>query len=120
MSNKAWNRINPLDKLIRQTLSLGMYAGPPPLEIKFVYGFELFNTRPYHNYETWSGGYHVKDHVNDIFVIQEDLDDALNEWAALVAKVKAGEELHYSKRFKHLLTKETNCQTPNINSQPQL
>lgn len=29
------------------------------LEIKYVYGFELFNTRPYHNYETWSSGWFI-------------------------------------------------------------
>lgn len=80
MSNKAWDKINPLDTLIRQTLRLGMNEGTF-LRIEFIYGFEKFNTRPYHNYETWSGGYRVTDEQCCIVVEREDLDDALNEWA---------------------------------------
>lgn len=79
MSNKAWGKINPLDQLIRQTLKLGMDQGTF-LKIEFIYGFEKFNTRPYHNYETWSGGYRVTDELHDIIVSAEDLDDALYAW----------------------------------------
>ena len=68
MSNKAWDKINPLDKLIRQTLRLGMDHGTF-LKIEFIYGFEMFNTRPYHNYETWSGGYRVEDERFNIKVV---------------------------------------------------
>ena len=109
MSNKTYSKINSLDKLIRQTLSLGMSPNNTYLQIEFVWGFELFNTRPYHNYETWSGGYRVTDKHNDIRVQAEDLDDALQLWAETLKKVRAGEELHFTKRhaYKHLKEKGT-------------
>ena len=80
MSNKASNLINPLDRLIRTTLKLGMDSGMF-LRIEYIHGFELFNTRAYHNYETWSGGYRVIDEQAGIVVESEDLDDALLLWA---------------------------------------
>lgn len=79
MSNKAWSKINELDKLIRQTLKLGMDSGTF-LKIEYVYGFEKFSTRPYHNYETWAGGYRVTDPRHDLVIEEEDLDDALLKW----------------------------------------
>lgn len=79
MSNKAWDKINPLDRLIQTTLKLGMDSGTF-LKIEYIYGFEMFNTRPYHNYETWSGGYRVTDERAGIVVESEDLDDALLLW----------------------------------------
>ena len=79
MSNKAWSKINELDRLIRTTLKLGMDEGTF-LKIEFIYGFEMFNTRPYHNYETWAGGYRVTDEKHQIEVEREDLDDALLAW----------------------------------------
>ena len=109
MSNKDYNKINPLDKLIRQTLRLGMNDKDSYLQIDYIYGFELFNTRPYHNYETWSGGYRVTDKHNDIRVEAEDLDDALQLWADTLNKIRAGEELHFTTRhaYKHLEAKAT-------------
>lgn len=83
MPNKDWDEINPLDRLIRRTLKLGMDSGAF-LKIEYVYGFEKFNTRPYHNYETWAGGYRITDERNDISLEREDLDDALQAWATQV------------------------------------
>lgn len=99
MSNKA--RINLIDDLIRRTLRLGMNDNASYLTIEFIWGFELFNTRPYHNYETWSGGYRVTDARHNITCEAEDLDDAVVRWARLVealreeeeAKPKAGNEV---------------------------
>ena len=85
MSNKPHDKLNPLDQLIRKTLRLGMDHGTF-LKIEFIYGFELFNTRSYHNYETWSGGYRVTDERNGIIVEREDLDDAVLEWSVLMEK----------------------------------
>lgn len=79
MSNKAWDKINELDRLIQRTLKLGMDSGTF-LKIEYIYGFEKFNTRPYHNYETWAGGYRVTDTRNNVVVEREDLDDALLTW----------------------------------------
>ena len=56
--------------------------------IEFISGFELFNTRPYHNYETWSQGWRV--HGRGVFVEREDLDDAIKEWAAMVKERESG------------------------------
>ena len=116
MSNKAWEKINPIDQLIRKTLSyLGMSDGSF-LKIEYIYGFEKFNTRSYHNYDTWAGGYRVTDEVNNIRLEREDLDDALQEWSDLVKKVRAGEEIHFSRRNYNVFPpKESNVtqtQTP--------
>ena len=103
MSNKNWNKINHLDQLIRKTLSyLGMSDGSF-LKIEYVYGFEKFNTRAYHNYETWAGGYRVTDEVNNIRLEREDLDDAIKDWAELVPKVRSGEEIHFTRRHFNVI-----------------
>ena len=68
----------PTDQAIRRLPIpevMGMFDGTV-LTIEFIRGFELFNTRPYHNYENWSDGYRIKTH-NGIVVQAEDLDDAL-------------------------------------------
>jgi len=64
VSDKPHASLDPLDRRLRDAL-------PPPsgfthssasgvqLRIDKVCGFELFNTRPYHNHETWSDGYEV-------------------------------------------------------------
>jgi hypothetical protein len=75
MPNKSWDKLNSLDQMIRRTKPTGMESGVK-LTIEFFCGFELFNTRPYHNYETWSDGYRISD--GKITVEAEDLDDALN------------------------------------------
>lgn len=93
MSNKPHTKINELDTLIRNTLRLGMSSRDTFLKIEFIWGFELFNTRPYHNYETWSGGYRVTDQHHNIKVESEDLDDALKLWAGLVEAQREGKEL---------------------------
>lgn len=90
MSDKGWDKLNPLDQLIRRTLPAGMFDGAH-LTITFFSGFEEFNTRPYHNYETWSDGYLVEG--EGIFAKREDLDDAIKEWCALYSRRKAGETL---------------------------
>ena len=54
--------------------------------ITMVNGFELFNTRPYHNYETWSDGYRITDGITT--VEREDLDDAVRAFVDEVAKAK--------------------------------
>ena len=103
MSNKAWDKINPLDQLIRKTLSyLGMSDGSF-LKIEYVYGFEKFNTRAYHNYETWAGGYRITDEVNNIRLEREDLDDAIKAWSELVLRVRSGEEIHFTSRYYNIV-----------------
>lgn len=81
MSDKKWSEVSPLDKTIRRAARCGMTEGVV-VTIEFFSGFELFNTRPYHNYETWSQGYRVEG--KGVKVEREDLDDAINEWAEQV------------------------------------
>lgn len=83
---------------LRMATPVGMEDGIKQIIIRHC-GFELYNTRPYHNYETWSDGYIVIGHKdgkampldwfldnygsliknrdkNMIVVSKEDLDDA--------------------------------------------
>lgn len=76
MSNKTRDKLNEVDRIIRTLLPERMTNGTETLlTIEYICGFELFNTRPYHNYETWSTGYRVSG--EGITVEAEDLDDAI-------------------------------------------
>lgn len=79
-----------LEQLIRRTTRCGMTDGTV-LTIEFISGFEKFNTRPYHNYETWAQGWRVSG--LGVTLEREDLEHAVSEWAALVTKKRAGEEI---------------------------
>ena len=82
--NKAWDKLLEADKLIRR---LPLHGCPdstvPLLRIEFIRGFEIFNTRPYHNYETWGDGYIIQAFDDKGIVIatsrREDLDEALKD-----------------------------------------
>lgn len=87
MSDKVWAKLNPLDQLIRQTSRCGMTDGTV-MKIEFISGFEKFNTRPYHNYETWGQGYRVSG--LGVSVEREDLDDAIQTWADNVTLLREG------------------------------
>ena len=87
MSDKAWDKLNPLDILIRQTARCGMTDGTV-MKIEFISGFEKFNTRPYHNYESWGQGYRVTG--LGIQVEREDLDDAIRFWSQCVTTLRDG------------------------------
>ena len=84
MSNNSWDKLLDADKLIRR---LPLEQTPAQikvlLQIQFIRGFELFNTRPYHNYETWGDGYIVEAFDEDGKCIakskREDLEEALAE-----------------------------------------
>jgi hypothetical protein len=58
MPDKDFRLLWTMDQQLRRELPVGMDEGIQ-LRIDKVVGFELFNTRAYHNYETWSDGYHV-------------------------------------------------------------
>lgn len=79
MSNKRFERLWEIEQIIRKAKPGGMKNGVL-LKIEYITGFELFNTRPYHNYETWSQGWRITDPENDIRVEKEDLDDAIKAW----------------------------------------
>lgn len=83
--DKAWTELLEADRIIRDlSPNKGMTRGTEPqIRVTLIRGFELFNTRPYHNYETWADGYIIEAFGDDGSVIAEvsaeDLDDALNE-----------------------------------------
>ena len=63
-----------VDRIVRSLFPVGMRDGID-LTIEFKTGFELFNTRPYHNYETWSQGWYLT--AGQHRVSAESLVDAL-------------------------------------------
>ena len=83
MDGKPMSELNDLDRRIKAMFRPEMTSGTI-LEIVLINGFELFNTRPYHNYETWSFGYQAL--IDGRVVAQaEDLD-------VLVSRVEAWKE----------------------------
>ncbi len=81
MPNKSWGALNSVDRMLREAFPAGMTEGVKvKVSIEFINGFELFNTRPYHNYEAWSDGYRIQvyDHGKRVVRVEaEDLDEAL-------------------------------------------
>jgi hypothetical protein len=79
MSDKPWGKLNELDKALRRAFPVGMSKDQQGARcrIEMISGFELFNTRPYHNYETFSSGYRVSLPDGSFTASKEDLDDAI-------------------------------------------
>lgn len=86
MSNKGDGALSATDQIIRATIAAtkeGAWGEDGTLvKINFISGFEKFNTRPYHNYETWGDGYRVEG--RGISVEKEDLDEAIAAWSLAV------------------------------------
>lgn len=94
MSNKDRCKLSDIDIRIRNLFPTQMWKNNETIcTIRFFGGFECFNTRSYHNYETWSEGYEITtgERFGNIRVEAEDLDDAI---ALLEKKVR---ELENSK-----------------------
>lgn len=89
MSDKNWNQLNELDRKIRTHFPTGMGTGNRKVVIEFINGFELFNTRPYHNLETFSDGYRLTDTETGVEYSAEDLDDAISGFIKVVNKYRA-------------------------------
>jgi len=88
MSDKAWKQLHSLDQKLRETYPRGM-RDSIDVVIRKMTGFELFNTRPYHNYETWSDGYEASD--GEFYVRAEDLDDCINKLTELKTGARKAE-----------------------------
>lgn len=90
MSNKTLDKINILDKELRQLFPTRMWDNNQTIcTIRMFGGFEFFNTRPYHNYETWSEGYEVTSPIYpSIKVTSEDLDDAIMKFKEAIVAYK--------------------------------
>jgi hypothetical protein len=80
MSNKSWEKLSDIDRRLQRLFPTIMWDNNETIcTIRLFGGFELFNTRPYHNYETWSSGYEITtgERYGNIRVVAEDLDDAI-------------------------------------------
>ena len=84
MSDKALRNLDEIDRLLRRTFPPGPDQEPHPVTIRLESGFELWNTRPYHNYETFSDGWEVANHDRSIIGRAEDLDDAVRSFCGIV------------------------------------
>jgi hypothetical protein len=85
MSRKDFDKLDRSDQLIRRIKPPGMDDGVH-VTIQYFTGFEIFNTAPYHNHETWCGGYSVEG--LGVYAEAEDLDDAVQLWAKKVEEQK--------------------------------
>ena len=92
MLSKTPHKLSELDRVVPWIQRLGMSDGTF-LKLEYVYGFEKFNTRPYHNYETWAGGWRVTDTKHKISFEEEELEKAVAKWIELADKVEAGEDI---------------------------
>ena len=80
MSDKQWSQLNALDQVLRNAFPPGIDTPKVQLTIKKISGFELFNMRKYHNYESWSDGYEIDGYEIEGYAVKiqaEDLDDAI-------------------------------------------
>jgi len=122
MSNKPLQKLDLTDIALRISTPVGMEDGIKQIILRRC-GFELHNTRPYHNYETWSDGYVVigrKDGKADtldnliegyntrdndyIITASEDLDDAVIDFLSKVEATGFGTGFD---RFKKWLENST-------------
>lgn len=91
MSNKSFDKLNDLDRRLRRCFGLEMWSNGETLcTIRLFGGFEIFNTRPYHNYETWANGYEITtgERYGNISVSSEDLDDAITLLEKAIQKIE--------------------------------
>lgn len=58
MSDKGHAKLDRADRALREGSHVGMESGIKQIILRHA-GFELANSRPYHNYETWSDEYEV-------------------------------------------------------------
>lgn len=85
MPRLPFDCLDPIDRELRLLKPVDMSEGTK-LYIELINGFELFNTRPYHNYETFSDGWRITD--GKITVEEEDLLDAVKAFREKALKEK--------------------------------
>jgi len=75
MSDKPHNQLWPAEQMVNRVYPATM-KDTLQITLERFTGFELFNTSPYHNYETWSAGWRATDAWGNS-ARAEDLDDCL-------------------------------------------
>lgn len=124
LSDKPYDKLDNTDTILRVATPVGMEDGVKQVILRHC-GFEFYNTRPYHNYETWSDGYIIMGRKDGeaasidwfmeqyklpfnqraelFFVVSaEDLDEAAIKFAKVV-----GDEEKINKHLNVLLDKRT-------------
>jgi len=96
MDGKGFGELNELDQRLKRAFRTGMMSRAR-VTIQLTTAFEQFNTRAFHNYETWSSGYHALIHeddapegveewerrveAEDLDVLVERIESKLNDWS---------------------------------------
>jgi hypothetical protein len=95
MSNKQWGSLQWVDKALHCLFPTQMWEnGETIVNIRMFGGFEIFNTRPYHNYEDWAEGYEITSPLYPkVKVTAEDLDDAIKLFAKAIKHEEAIKKL---------------------------
>lgn len=89
MSNKPFNQLLHIEQTVRLGKQHLDAVDGTRLIIEFISGFEKFNTRPHHNYESWGQGWRITDPETDITLEREDLDDAIYAWREQLDQLEA-------------------------------
>lgn len=95
MPDKEWNKLWLLDQKLRQWFPTQMWDDNETIvTITMFGGFELFNTRAYHNYENWSSGYRITTgkRYGEFTVEAEDLDDAIRKLEEKMIQYNKGKQ----------------------------
>ena len=100
MSNKNFNLLNEIDRKLRIHFPVGMETPKVRVKIELLNGFELFNTKHYHNSETWSDGYLLTDTETGIKFSSEDLDDAVDGFIKSVNEHREKNNIRITKEIE--------------------
>lgn len=91
MSDKRRDKLEWIDRDLRAAHPVkGFCDDHTVLTITLRQGFELYNTRPYHNYETWSDGWLIEDE-NGVKASAEDLDQVVRQYLKRIEKADTTE-----------------------------
>ncbi len=79
--------VGQVDAMVMGLLPSGMIDGTL-LTIEAISGFEKFNTRPYHCYETWCRGWRITDPRLAHPIEREALTSAIAAWTVALDKMQ--------------------------------
>jgi hypothetical protein len=77
VSDKPWDKLSSVEQRVNRVYCASM-TDRVQITLERFTGFEIFNTRPYHNYESWAAGWRASDAWGNR-ASAEDLDDCLNK-----------------------------------------
>ena len=83
--------LESLDRKLKRVAPVGPTTEGTQIRIELRCGFELFNTRPYHNYESWSHGWYIDG--MGVHAEAEDLEQAVTLFVTRAQQAQDGEPL---------------------------